>query len=56
MFFEKYNRYEAFEGRRLVPDSIARQKAIDEYREFNKYQKIVSDFDREIKKIQGEQT
>ncbi|TJX13065.1 cell filamentation protein Fic [Tissierella creatinini] len=31
------------------------QKAIEEYKEFNKHQKIVSDFDKEIKKIQGEQ-
>lgn len=31
----------------------AKQKAIKEYKEFNKHQIIDSDFDKEIRKIQG---
>ena len=33
---------------------INSQKAIAEYKEFNRHQKIVPDFDKEIKKIQGD--
>jgi hypothetical protein len=36
-----------------VSHNAAKQKAIGEYKEFNKRQKIISDFDKEIKKIQG---
>lgn len=39
----------------LTTHSAAKQKAINEYKKFHKHQKIVPDFDREIKKIQGEQ-
>lgn len=53
--FLKFNRYEILEGHGQITHSAAKQKAIGEYKEFNKHQKIVSDFDREIKKIQGEQ-
>lgn len=53
--FLKFNRYEILEGHGHITHSAAKQKAIGEYKEFNKHQKIVSDFDREIKKIQGEQ-
>ena len=53
--FLKFNRYEILEGHGRITQHAAKQKAIGEYREFNKYQKVVSDFDREIKKIQGEQ-
>jgi hypothetical protein len=53
--FLKFNRYEILEGNGHITHSAAKQKAIGEYKEFNKHQKIVSDFDREIKKIQGEQ-
>lgn len=53
--FLKFNRYEILEGHGRITQSAAKQKAIGEYKEFNKHQKIVSDFDREIKKIQGEQ-
>lgn len=52
--FLKFNRYEILEGHGHIKHSAAKQKAIGEYKEFNKYQKIDSDFDREIKKIQGE--
>ena len=53
--FLKFNRYKILEGHGHITHSAAKQKAIGEYKEFNKHQKIISDFDREIKKIQGEQ-
>lgn len=53
--FLKFNRYEILEGSGHITHSAAKQKAIGEYKEFNKHQKIVSDFDRVIRKIQGEQ-
>lgn len=42
-------------GLSQLSQSAATKKAIDEYKEFNKHQKIVSDFDKEVKKLQGEQ-
>lgn len=53
--FLKFNRYEILEGHGRIAQRTAKHKAIDEYKEFNKHQTIVSDFDKEIKKIQGEQ-
>ena len=53
--FLKFNRYEILEGHGQISNNTAKQKAIGEYKEFNKHQKIVSDFDREIKRIQEEQ-
>lgn len=53
--FLKFNRYEILEGHGRISQNTAKKKAIGEYKAFNKYQKVVSDFDREIKKIQGEQ-
>lgn len=52
--FLKFNRYEILEGHGRITQNAAKEKAIDEYKEFNKQQKIVSDFDREIRKIQGD--
>lgn len=51
--FLKFNRYEVLKGHGKISYSVAKQKAIEEYKEFNKYQKIESDFDKEIKKLQG---
>lgn len=53
--FLKFNRYEVLEGNGRITQNAAKQKAIEEYKEFNKQQKIVSDFDREIRKIQGDE-
>lgn len=53
--FLKFNRYEILEEYGHITQIAAKKKAIDEYKEFNKHQKIVSDFDKEVKKIQGEQ-
>lgn len=52
--FLKFNRYEILRGHGHVLHSKAKKKAIDEYKEFNKHQKIVSDFDKVVKRIQGE--
>lgn len=52
--FLKFNRYEILEGHGHVSHGAAKEKAIGEYREFNKHQRIISDFDREIRQIQGE--
>lgn len=53
--FLKFNRYEILDGHGRISHNAAKQKAISEYREFNKHTKIVSDFDKEISKIQGRQ-
>lgn len=50
--FLKFNRYEILKGHGKISHEAAKQKALGEYREFNKHQKIDSDFDREIRKIQ----
>lgn len=50
--FLKFNRYEILKGQGHISHNAAKKKAIDEYKEFNKHQKIISDFDKEIKKIQ----
>lgn len=52
--FLKFNRYEILENHGHIAHDLAKKKAIDEYKEFNKHQRIVSDFDKEIKRIQGE--
>lgn len=52
--FLKFNRYDILQGHGRISHNKAKQKAIGEYREFNKTQKIVSDFDKEIRKIQGD--
>jgi len=51
--FLKFNRYEILKGHGRISSDAAKQKAIGEYKEFNKYAKIISDFDKEIKKIHG---
>lgn len=53
--FLKFNRYDVLEGKGLISSKRAKEKAISEYKEYNKHQKIISDFDREIKKVKGEQ-
>jgi hypothetical protein len=53
--FLKFNRYKILEGHGHITHIAAKKKAIDEYKEFNRHQKIVSDFDKEIRKMQGEQ-
>lgn len=52
--FLKFNRYEILKGHGHISHNTAKEKAIGEYQEFNKNQKIVSDFDKEIRKIKGD--
>lgn len=49
--FLTFNRYEILENKGKISKLQAAKKAVLEYEIFNKSQKIVSDFDREIQKI-----
>jgi hypothetical protein len=49
--FLNFNRYKLLEGKGGVSKLQADKKAIKEYDTFNKTQKIISDFDKEIKKL-----
>lgn len=49
--FLDFNEYKILEGNGKVAKIIADKKAESEYEVFNKTQKIVSDFDKEIKKL-----
>ncbi len=48
--FLAFNEYKILEGKGKISHQKAEQKAIAEYNEFNKTQKIESDFDREVVK------
>ena len=52
--FLKFNRDDILKGHGRISHNEAKKKAIEEYKEFNKHQKIDSDFDKEIRKIQGD--
>jgi hypothetical protein len=49
--FLEFNEYKILENNGTISRSQAEQKAFNEYEEFNKIQKIESDFDKEMKKI-----
>lgn len=49
--FLSFNEYKILEGKGTISKIQAAKKAIIEYDEFNKSQKIISDFDRHIKKL-----
>ena len=49
--FLAFNEYQLLEGFGNVSRKVAEQKAYAEYEQFNKQQKIESDFDREVKKL-----
>ena len=51
MKFLEFNEYKILENNGTISRSEAEQKAFSEYEEFNKIQKIDSDFDKEMKKI-----
>lgn len=51
--FLKFNRYDILQGNGNISHQMAKQKAIEEYKAFNKNQKIDSDFDKEVRRIQG---
>ena len=48
--FLSFNEYKILQGKGQISHERAEQKAIAEYDEFNKIQKIESDFDREVVK------
>lgn len=52
--FLKFNRYKILNNHGNISSKQAKEKAIHEYNDFNKHQKIVSDFDKEISLIKGE--
>ena len=49
--FLEFNEFEVLEGKGKISHTLAKEKASKEYEEFNKTQKIESDFDKEMKKI-----
>jgi len=49
--FLSFNEYHVLEGKGKISKIQADKKAITEYDEFNKAQKIISDFDKQIKKL-----
>lgn len=51
--FLEFNEYRILDGKGTVSNKTAEQKAFAQYDEFNKYQKIESDFDKTIKKLKN---
>lgn len=49
--FLAFNEYKILDAKGSISAEQARDKAITEYQEFNKHQKIESDFEKEMKKI-----
>ena len=49
--FLTFNEYKILQGKGRISKLQADKKAVQEYDEFNKTQKIISDFDKEVKKI-----
>ena len=49
--FLEFNEFKVLEGKGTVFHEEAKTKASNEYEEFNKIQKIESDFDKEMKKL-----
>jgi len=47
----RLNEYRILDGTDSISYKSAEQKAFAEYNEFNKYQKIESDFDKAIKRL-----
>ncbi|MDP3899985.1 MAG: virulence RhuM family protein [bacterium] len=53
--FLQFNKYEILEGKGTISHTKAERKAFAEYDEFNKTQKIDSDFEQQIKKLQSKE-
>ena len=49
--FLNFNEYKILEGKGKISHQKAIEKASNEYDEFNKTQKIISDFDKNIKSL-----
>jgi len=54
--FLAFRKYKILKGKGKLSKLEAKEKAEGEYVEFNRTQKIISDFDREVRKILGEPT
>ena len=52
--FLEFNKYEILEGKGIISHKKAQEKAFMEYNEFNKTQKIDSDFEKQIKKLHSQ--
>lgn len=52
--FLEFRRYDVLKDKGSISKKMAQQKAISEYEEFNKTQKIISDFDKFIEKLKKE--
>ncbi len=52
--FLTFNEYKILDGKGHISKTVADEKAISEYKEFNKHQSIESDFDKQVKKIIAE--
>ncbi len=51
--FLNFNEFKILEGKGTISHQHAIDKAGEEYDQFNKTQKFISDFDKEIKKLKG---
>ena len=49
--FLSFNEYKVLEGKGIISKETADKKAVEEYDKFNKNQKIISDFDKQIRKL-----
>ncbi len=49
--FLSFNEYKILDGKGRISAEKAQAKAVGEYQEFNKHQKIESDFEKEVKKM-----
>lgn len=53
--FLSFNEYKILEGKGSISKTDADEKAISEYKEFNRHQRIESDFDREVKRLTSDE-
>ena len=51
--FLEFNEYKILEGKGKVSKAQADQKALNEYKEYNKHQPIDSDFDKQVRQMLG---
>ena len=51
--FLHFRKFNILQDKGKISKAQAEQKAIEEYDEFNKTQKIISDFDKHIAKLKG---
>lgn len=52
--FLAFRKYNILEGKGKISARLAKEKAESEYDIFNKFQKINSDFDKEVRKMLGQ--